>query len=137
MKRNLEKAYEMYDKKYEKRIAHRKNKDRLYYEQKLTMTEFANNVFAPNSELSNTEASDAAINFNIRGKNKSKQVKRRQEFLSDYDIKVTQGEIGAMSAKEFGKTYDESIDKYIQEQRKLGKQGMELRELVSDYIYGS
>ena len=137
MKRNLEKAYEMYDKKYEKRIAHRKNKDRLYYEQKLTMTEFANNVFAPNSELSNTEASDAAINFNIRGKNNSKQVKRRQEFLSDYDIKVTQGEIGAMSAKEFGKTYDESIDKYIQEQRKLGKQGMELRELVSDYIYGS
>lgn len=137
MKRNLEKAYEMYDKKYEKRIAHRKNKDRLYYEQKLTMTEFANNVFAPNSELSNTEASDAAINFNIRGKNNSKQVKRRQEFLSDYDIKVTQGEIGAMSAKEFGKTYDEFIDKYIQEQRKLGKQGMELRELVSDYIYGS
>ena len=137
MKRNLEKAYEMYDKKYEKRIAHRKNKDRLYYEQKLTMTEFANNVFAPNSELSNTEASDTAINFNIRGKNNSKQVKRRQEFLSDYDIKVTQGEIGAMSAKEFGKTYDESIDKYIQEQRKLGKQGMELRELVSDYIYGS
>ena len=137
MKRNLEKAYEMYYKKYEKRIAHRKNKDRLYYEQKLTMTEFANNVFAPNSELSNTEASDAAINFNIRGKNTSKQVKRRQEFLSDYDIKVTQGEIGAMSAKEFGKTYDESIDKYIQEQRKLGKQGMELRELISDYIYGS
>lgn len=137
MKRNLEKAYEMYDKKYKKRIAHRKNKDRLYYEQKLTMTEFANNVFAPNSELSNTEASDAAINFNIRGKNTSKQVKKRQEFLNDYDIKITQGEIGSMSAKEFGKEYDEYIDKYIQEQRKLGKQGMELRNLVSDYIYGS
>ena len=101
------------------------------------MTEFANNVFAPNSELSNTEASDMAINFNIRGRNTSKQVKRRQAFLNDYDIKMTQGDIGAMSAKEFGKKFDESIDKYIQEQRKLGKQGMELRELVSDYIYGS
>lgn len=137
MKRNLETAYEMYDKKWKKRIEPRKNKDRLYYAQKLTITEFANNVFEPNSELSNTEASDAAINFNIRGKNTSKQIKRRQKFLSDYDIKVTQGEIGAMSAKEFGKTYDESIDAYIKEQRSLGKQGMELRELVSDYIYGS
>lgn len=137
MKRNLETAYAMYDRKWKKIIEPRKNKDRLYYEHKLTITEFANNFFEPNSELSNTEASDAAINFNIRGKNTSKQVKRRQKFLNDYDIKVTQGEIGAMSAKEFGKTYDESIDKYIQEQRSLGKQGMELRELVSDYIYGS
>lgn len=137
MKRNLETAYEMYDKKWKKRIAPRKNKDRLYYEHKLTITEFENNVFAPNSDLSNTELSDAAINFNIRGKNTSKQVKKRQKFLSDYDIKVTQGEIGAMSAKEFGKTYDKSIDDYIKEQRSLGKKGMELRELVSDYIYGS
>lgn len=137
MKRNLETAYEMYDKKWKKRILPRKNKDRLYYEHKLTITEFENNVFAPNSNLSNTELSDMAINYNIRGKNTSKQIKRRQKFLSDYDIKVTQGEIGAMSAKEFGKTYDESIDKYIKEQRSLGKQGMELRELISDYIYGS
>ena len=137
MKRNLEKAYELYDKKYKRRIKPRKNKDRLYYEPELTITEFANNVFEPNPELSNTEASDMAINFNIRGKNTTKQVKIRQEFLNDHDIKITQGEIGAMSAKEFGKKFDESIDKYIQEQRSLGKKGMELRELVSDYIYGS
>ena len=137
MKRNLETAYAMYDKKWKKRILPRKNKDRLYYEHELTITEFENNVFAPNSDLSNTELSDMAINFNIRSKNTTKQVKKRQEFLNDYDIKITQGEIGAMSAKEFGKKFDESIDKYIQEQRSLGKYGMELRELVSDYIYGS
>lgn len=137
MKRNLETAYAMYDKKWEKRIKPRKNKDRLYYGHKLTITEFANNVFGPNPELSNTQASDMAINYNIRGKNTSKQIKRRQKFLEDYDIKITQGEIGALSAKEFGKTYDKSIEAYIKEQRSLGKQGMELRELVSDYIYGS
>ena len=31
MKRNLETAYAMYDKKWKKRILPRKNKDRLYY----------------------------------------------------------------------------------------------------------
>lgn len=137
MRRNLEKAYELYSKKYDKRVAHRKNKDRLYYEYKLTMTEFANNVFEPNIELSNTEASNIAVEFNIRGRNTSKQVKKRQEFLKDYDIKRTQGEIGALSAGEFGQEFSEYIDRYIQEQRDLGKHGTELRNLVSDYIYGS